>query len=324
MLARVGELAEAELIRFVTTDLTILEVAKKHCMNDYELVRDFGRDHVRQALTKALGVDLPNVTKSDLEKSLREKYRADVQSMFEALSCEVLPVNEVKPLKVFTEYNEGKGFFTGQGKKDQFPDAFILERVKQVVTDDSQLIIVAADRDYVVPTGPEERIELAISIPELFGKLGLEMDAPQVEDFLSENEQDLISFVDSELNDWGLIADVQEAYIEETQVTNLSVRDLIAFKSVFAEEPILAVATLETKLIAHFSHPDWDNAMYDSEDKVLIPFEDVTGEAEVQIEIEVSLEIALDDAGVPESIESLEFRNSDFQYVDLYQPDDFK
>ena len=57
--------------------------------------------------------------------------------------------------------------------------------------------------------------------------------------------------------------------------------------------------------------------MYDSEDKVLIPFEDVQGTAEVSFDVDVSFEIGLDDAGNPEVIESLRFRNSDFQYVEL-------
>jgi hypothetical protein len=73
-----------------------------------------------------------------------------------------------------------------------------------------------------------------------------------------------------------------------------------------------------------FTHPNWDEAMYDSEDKVLIPFEDESGETEIELTIDVAMSIAVDEAGNPEEIEALRFRNSDFQYVTLYPPDMYK
>jgi hypothetical protein len=77
-------------------------------------------------------------------------------------------------------------------------------------------------------------------------------------------------------------------------------------------------------LVGSATHPNWDEAMYDSEDKVLIPFEDVSGETEISIAIEIALQIAVDEEGEPEEIEELRFRNGDFQYVTLHPPDEYK
>ena len=43
-----------------------------------------------------------------------------------------------------------------------------------------------------------------------------------------------------------------------------------------------------------------------------------------QLTIDVAMSIAVDEAGNPEEIEALRFRNSDFQYVTLYPPDMYK
>ena len=57
--------------------------------------------------------------------------------------------------------------------------------------------------------------------------------------------------------------------------------------------------------------------MYDSEDKVLIPFEDVSGETEIILEAEFSMSILVDENGDPTEIEEFKFRNDKFVWVEL-------
>ena len=53
-------------------------------------------------------------------------------------------------------------------------------------------------------------------------------------------------------------------------------------------------------------------------------FRSESGETEIELTIDVAMSIAVDEAGNPEEIEALRFRNSDFQYVTLYPPDMYK
>ena len=89
-------------------------------------------------------------------------------------------------------------------------------------------------------------------------------------------------------------------------------------------DPILVVGRVGVRAKVSYSHPNWDEAMYDSEDKVLIPFEDVSGETEIELSIDVSMTIAVDDKGAPTDIEELSFRNRDFQCVTLYPTETYK
>ena len=80
---------------------------------------------------------------------------------------------------------------------------------------------------------------------------------------------------------------------------------------------------LFAKADVSYNHPDWDTAMYESEDKVLIPFDDVHGDTEVEFEVEASIFVTVQENGQFDQIDMLEFRSDDFQYVTLQPSHDY-
>ena len=123
---------------------------------------------------------------------------------------------------MFSDYTAGEGFFTGKGKKNQFPDAFIFECLKPEASSEEPVIIVSEDRDFEEPVEDEDHISLVKSLPELFKTLGLQADKPEIEDFLECHEEELIKAVNDGLDPWSLIVtDVEDAEIEEIDVTEV-------------------------------------------------------------------------------------------------------
>ena len=325
LISRVADLANAGLIKVLTTDLTLAEVAKKHTENDYEVIKEVGRPHFRKIMSEHLGISLPDIHKAELRASISKKYAELVSAMFTYLKAKTLVIDDIKPSKVFAAYTEKSGFFTGEGKRDQFPDAFIFECLKAEASVKSPVIIVSNDGDFNVPAKSVEHISLLKTIPDLFQSLGLQVEAPEIEEFLEENEEELVNFVDTEINDWGLqVSDVEDAEIEESTVTEVELSELISFGSLEKGGSILVVGSAEVTVTVSYTHPNWDEAMYDSEDKVLIPFDDVSGETEVVLNADFSMSIAVDDDGEPAEIEEFQFRNSDFVYVELYPYETYK
>lgn len=324
-IARIVDLVEAGLISVLTTDLTITEVAKKHVKNDFDAIKEIIQPHFRQIVERATGVSLPAINRTGLREALKEIYSESTAEMFEALKAKTLQIDDVKPSVVFKSYAEGDGFFAGDGKKDQFPDAFAFECLKQEASKNRPVIIVSSDADFDGPVKSAKHISLVKSLSELFNVLGLEMAAPELTSFFDEHEDDFIEWVDKEVNSWGLQSqDVIDAEIDEATVNSVEITKLTAFKPIDQQGAILVLATIEAEATASFSHPNWDEAMYDSEDKVLIPFDDVSGEADVTLTIDLAMSVAVDEDGEPEEIEALRFRNSDFQNVTLYPPDMYK
>jgi len=321
---RVGDLVDAGLIRVLATDLTIAEISRKHSANDFDVIKEVGRSHFRRIVEDTLGAKLPTVTKSEIKAVLDKKYAESTSAMFKSLKAKLLEIDAVKPSTVFASYAAGSGFFSGEGKKDQFPDAFTFECLKAVATDKSPVIIVSDDGDFDAPAKQEANILVLRSLPDLFKHLGFEMAAPPVAEFLEENIDDLAKLVNSEVENWGLIGDVEDSEIYEVLVDEIEIERIAAFKPVDEGDSLLAIATLKVNARASFTHPDWDTASYDSEDKVLIPWDDVNGEADLEFSVDVSISIAVDEDGNPEEFDTLNFRNSDFQYVTLHPFEDYK
>lgn len=324
-IARIVDLVEAGLISLLTTDLTITEVAKKHIKNDFETIKEISQPHFRQIVEGATGVALPVIKRPELREKLKAIYDKSTAEMFKALGAKTLQIDDVKPSVVFNSYAAGEGFFAGDGKKDQFPDAFAFECLKQEASKKRPVIIVSNDGDFDGPVKSEKHISLVKSLPELFKALGLKMEAPELDAFFAAHDDDLVEGIDKELNSWGLQSDdVMDAEIDEVTVNSAEIKKFTAFKPIEAGGPILVVGTIDVEALISFTHPNWDEAMYDSEDKVLIPFEDESGEAEIALTIEVAMSIGVNEEGDPDEIEALRFRNSDFQYVTLYPPDIYK
>lgn len=321
---RVGDLVEAGLIRVLTTNLTVTEVSKKHAINDYDVIKEVGRPHFRRIVEETLSAALPAVTKSEIKAALDKKYADATSAMFKSLKAKVLEIDAIKPSAVFASYAAGSGFFSGEGKKDQFPDAFTFECLKAVATDKAPVIIVSDDGDFDAPAKQEANITVLKSLPDLFKHLGFEMEAPEVEEFLDENLEELAKLVNNEVEDWGLIGDVEDSEIYDVSVEKVEVQKVVAFKPVDEGDSLLVTATLKVSARASYTHPDWDTASYDSEDKVLIPWDDVSGETELEFSVDVSISIAVDEDGKAEELDMLSFRNSDFQYVTLHPWEDYK
>jgi hypothetical protein len=321
---RVGDLVNAGMITVLTTDLTVTEVAKKHADNDYQVIKEIARPHFRKLIDETVGVKIDEINKTELWDILISKYRAAVAAMFGNLDATHLAIDDIKPSAVFNTYAEGTGLFSGESKKDQFPDAFIFECLKQAASKDNQVIIVSDDGDFEKAAEGEQYIQIIKSLPELFKALGYEMEAPQVSQFLQDKSGDLATLVGEEIKAWGLVGDVEDSEIFDVQVLGLEIGKITSFRSVEEGDDILVVGTVRVSANVEYSHPDWDNASYDSEDKVLIPWRDVEGETEIEFDLDISIAISVDDEGTPEKIETVSTRNADFQYVELHPYESYK
>ena len=70
--------------------------------------------------------------------------------------------------------------FSGEAKKDQFPDAFIFEALKARASADDPLILVSDDKDFEAATRDTPHITRLKSIGALFDMLGFAIEAAQL------------------------------------------------------------------------------------------------------------------------------------------------
>ena len=186
--SRVIDLVETEQIRMLTTDLTMAEVTRYHTRRDFNEMKCICNPKLREMVEETINTKFPKITEEQLWEVLKKKYRHLVGNFFENMNANLLEISEVKTNNVFFDYLNEKGLFAdGKGKKHQFPDAFVFERLKDEASQNEPIIIVSDDRDFEWPVNDQEHISLVKSLPALFNSLGLKLEAPEIEHFLAQN-----------------------------------------------------------------------------------------------------------------------------------------
>jgi hypothetical protein len=319
LIPRVADLVEAGYVQVVTTDLTKMEIAKKHAVNDFEVMGDLTKRRVRDLSDEVLGVKLPEISPADLHRKLLEKYQKSVDAMFRSLRAETLSIDGVKPSIVFDAYARKTGLFGDEAKKDQFPDAFIFEVLKAVATKGDPLTIISGDKDFTCAIRGVEHINRLKSVADLFAELGLTIEAaPDVKEFVENNMDEIVTTVHNELNQWGLqVSDVDDAEIDESTVENVSFIDFRTFRTAGESKDILVVGRIEMDVKVSYHHPDWDTATYDSEDKVLLPHHTVESEKNIDVEADFNMTLKVDQHGKPTSIAEFSFDDDNFIWVSI-------
>ena len=324
LISELKDLVEAGLIEVLTTDLTIQEVAKRHAANNSDALASISRPHFRKLVQRFYDVELPETSSAAIRANQFEFFLEEVGTMVAGLGAKVIEIDNVKPSDVFSKYANSTGLFSGTAKKDQFPDAFIFEALKAEASQATPVTIVSKDRDFELAVEASEHFALVKGISGLLESLELQKDVPELPAFLDENGDAFLKLFDTELNNWGLtVTDVMDAEVEEISVAEIEDHQYVSFGQTGEHKEVLVVghAVLNTNIA--YSHPDWDHAMYDSEDKRLIPFDDVQGETLVSIPVEYSMRISVDEEGLPFEIEQFAFRNSNFQYVSIEDTPDW-
>jgi len=327
LIKRVADLVDAGYVNVVTTDLTKMEIAKKHASNDFEAMGGLTKRRVRDLADEILGIKIPEITLMDLHRRLLEKYKGSVEEMFSSLRSETVSIDSVKPSVVFDAYVHKTGLFGDDAKKDQFPDAFIFEALRAIATKDVPLTIVSADEDFAAAVRGAYHVTLVKSIADLFAELGLTIEAaPDVKDFVQHNLDEIVDTVNHELNQFGLqVDDVEDAEIEESTVENVSFIDFRTFRTAGDGKDVLVVGRIYMDVHVSYHHPDWDTAVWDSEDRVAIPLHTVEGERNIDVEANFNMTLKVDQHGKPICIAEFAFDDDNFIWVSISPNDlDYK
>jgi hypothetical protein len=109
----------------------------------------------------------------------------------------------------------------------------------------------------------------------------------------------LAEAVQEKLNDYYFEVDIEDAKIEDVQrVYDLKLNDIKQFKTVRIDDHILVICEINFHVDLFYRHLDWDTAIYDSEDKVLIPWaDDISGTTEQEFNLTIQMSILTDKSG---------------------------
>ncbi|MEP5153973.1 PIN domain-containing protein [Planktotalea sp.] len=324
-LEQLHDLVEAGELRIFTTDHTKNEVRKKLSQNAYDALAPLTKTHVRSLAIKILQEDLPNLTSDILRKDLDAYYERVVGQVMRRLRAREVSIDTVKPSAVLNSYSKNEGVFSSGAKKNQFPDAFILaaikkhreRRAKRFGTPQSKLLILSKDKDFQAAEQHDSSIRVVETVEGLFKYLGYSTDGPDVGSWLEDNE-DFQELLRLELEEWQIeIEDVEDAEVDYFEISDIQFGKIKAFAPIQDGGDLLVLGKACVYLSVDYTHPDWDNAAYDSEDKKLIPFDSVSGISDTELNVGFSGLATLDANGVPSELTSVSLDISSGLYIQI-------
>ena len=227
---RLVDLVHHGFIAVVTTDLTTKEVINHHTRETFNTLRPLANPRFQRLAARHFDIDFPSLNNAKIRDRIRRDMTEGVQRMFQSLRAKILDIDVVSPSVIFEAYDMNEGLFNAENKKNQFPDAFIFECMKTIVSTDSPLLLVADDSDFDVPAKSEDNIDLIKSVSDLFAKLGLKQDQPafDLEPFLYDELMENTEFM--------AYVEFQDEYMDGSSVTTTC--HFIEFDSINAFQQI--------------------------------------------------------------------------------------
>lgn len=191
----------------------------------------------------------------------------------------VLGYAEVDAENVFNLYFNKKPPFGDGKKKEEFPDAFVMEILESWGTSEQQSIfLVSSDNDFVSGNGNFLHLERAQSLADLLSLLSFKYEelAPLCARAYECVRAAVDNQITNEFTNTGFYIEDQQGNVNEISdiaIGNYEPRLLwVDYESETGFVRCEFEVITKIDFIAHLSYDDLVTAAYDSEDKVLIPW----------------------------------------------------
>lgn len=246
-----------------------------------------------------------SVTSFDFKTLFRNKKLDNVEDeLIEQLNkflketkAKYIPINNVNPEKVFDLYFEVKPPFGSGDKKEEFPDAFVIEALKDWCDkNDDKIYVISNDKDFKTAlTGNTEAIYLKNieQFLDLYNKFMSDLP-DKILDILDdvkvlENIEDKIKEEFETIVFW---LDDEDGAVEDVEATDVTIEDRYVINSTndYAELDVDAEITFS----AEVSFLDNERSYYDKEEGKYLVRNYLKGRVQRKIRIPVKLEIELD------------------------------
>ena len=276
-------------IRIYLSNIVINEISKHIKSHAYGIASTINnscktlRKEHSEFLLKSLGVDeYLNKTKCN---ELAAKAQKTLDDFLASLDIQVLYNNNsnIDVDKIFEDYFEyNPPFEKSEKKRKEFPDAFIAAQIRDQFCKDEQLAIISNDKGFKNACNKGRSYLLFDSLSDFFDRLNHEEKnydeaVSLIDSFEKEISKDIFErimdndyvivnglSVDNDGNESGY--DYDETYVKNVSEVSARVRTIDDMD----DEHILATLLCTARISVDCYYDDYDNAVWDSEDKEYI------------------------------------------------------
>ncbi len=337
-----GYLEERKL-HLLTTEITISEV-KKHL---YEKAKK-AVGTIKKAQREAMILrNTPNLDCYGIFSDLKEEDISNIligafDKFLEVSNAEIVPINIVDTSIVFENYFNGFPPFCGGNKKNEFPDAFVLEAVRKISKEREHLLyVISCDGDMKAYAERYDNIVHLNTVDELINLVirnEAELSAPVsfADKVFTRLEAEIIKMLYSKLSD-------MEFYPESSDYLDADVDSIVVNQVKIIDKNIIEVSpnsatyelTIEMLVSAEYSAANYEDSPWDPEDREYVFIVTDKLHAKHKEETFVYVKLNYDDAlATRATVEEIEFTDSlislDIDSAEItlqessYDPDDYE
>ena len=299
-LRRYNALCEARELQPLTTAITERELegaVHEVAAEIYRGVQRFrGRLHVFDHFQASIhGKALDEVTVPDVEESLRVQL---VESRQRSHTVQI-DEHEGAVTRVFERYFEGRPPFSEGKKKNEFPDAFVLDSLEQWALGKTQKInVVSGDPDLAQACAESE---VLVHVGSMAGLLDIynahNRLARDVLAGLLSRDEDLCRLIEEALMGSGYYVDDEDGDIEDIRVDDVETQNYYIID--LKETEAVVSVEYDATVTAEVTYLDTARSAWDSEEGRWLGKAYLTAEVPIEVESSAEVSVAVSDRTPP-------------------------
>lgn len=317
-LSQLKDMSAKGEVKFYLTDITIQEVEKniaQHIKSAFDELKRFRKK----------GMILRNIQKTEIAgifsdlnvEELERESLANFKKYLNDAKAIILKTASVNNEEIFKRYFQAKSpFGHTEDKKYEFPDAFVLTALKDWAHNSKQHIYIASlDQSFKKYCDEFQEMTCLDSAEAFFDLVTTENKRREyLEKLIEAHGDEIVSEVRQKFEDMGFYLQDQEGEVADVEVLNLKISDYLITK-IEDEKAHISFPDIEIEYSAYLIYDKLETAMYDSEEKRLIPFERIRKTVKIvqSFDIEIIIEYEFQDEEIFE-IEKIAF---DLDYDDI-------
>ena len=258
------------------TDITIREV-KAHIETDISTaisaLKKFQKETKVRVLKNFDDSPVKELFQEIDETKSTETLKCQLSTFLNEINATVLPTSEVSIDAVFDKYFGKRPPFGEGKKKSEFPDAFAIGAIEVwCKKNDERMYIVSSDGDLKEYC---ETSDCLIALNQLAEFISV-IESHHYEDLvhsvnmlLNKNQDAIKEAIAESFRNQSFWIEDQDGDVNEVSVNELEVSEMLILE--VTQDSAFVLVDVETNFSADLTYDDLETAVYDSEDKVLIP-----------------------------------------------------
>jgi len=321
-------LCDAKKINMLSTDITQDEIKANIEESIKELKTEFKRIASKNRIIETIGGDgYREFIDSKSIQSISNDIKGKIDNFLNYCNTTIIKASEQSAQKVLIDYFTKQPPF-GEGKKKyEFPDAFILNALKDwCFKNKIKIIAISADKDFEKFCKNESQFQYFPSLYEFVDYVLMDQDnvVAVIHDIIKQNDKIIQKEIESEIENLGVYLGDAEGEVIFNDIMNFSILESSVVHLEGNTANIVCQVDTTLSFDANYWDPDSWMSVKDDGVKEIIYHHRIEGEVTREFNIEVEFEIKFD----PKKSKIIEINNvvvnsgADLEY-NHYEYDDY-